>query len=281
MLRAAKRPQPGKPEIRDIGFAETGPVTLVVGADDERVSDLGHLLAILATDRSVRTLPIAIAAPGAALALVSGEIERLSRFYGLNVRLIFADAVDDVFDALQAGVAATEAGTLALLSAHVLPLREGWLPELLAAHRRSGERPLVCPTILYEDGSVRWAGTMLGENGDRRAISQPHVGFPRSALSGTGQQDISAGTLEACVGSRATFVGLEGLGHGYLTPAARNLDMAFRIRLNGTPAIWLPEVEMIAADDALAPPGSREIHDRIDRALFDQSWSLAIANLRR
>ena len=121
---------------------------------------------------------------------------------------------------------------------------------------------------------------MLGEHDDRRTLSQPHVGFPRTVLGVAGPQEVSAGTLEACVVSRAALEGLGGAGHGYLTPAARNLDMAFRIRLNGTPAIWLPEVEMIAADDGVAPP-ARQISDRIDRALFDQSWSLAIANLRR
>ena len=93
-----------------------------------------------------------------------GEIERLCRFYGLRVRLVFADSVDDAFDAMEAGVAATEAGTIALLSAHVLPRSEGWLPRTSCRPSPIGRAAARLP-----DDPVRGRFRALGGNHAGRA----------------------------------------------------------------------------------------------------------------
>jgi hypothetical protein len=279
MLRSVGEEAPAVAERIDFGFDDSAPVALIVGLD-ERAADVACLLALLALDPATRSVPIALAGPADAMNQVSGEIERLAGFYRLSVRLVLADGVEDVFDAQEAGVAATRAGTLALLSGDVLPGTREWLAPVLAAHRRPGERVMVSPTILCEDRSVRWAGTWLDRDDGSPALVNRHLGFPQSAIAGREPEEISTGTLECCVLSRAAFLAADGFSRGYLGGAAKNLDMALRIRLAGAAALWLPEVEMLAADDAPDVP-AWQLARRIDRWSFDHRWSLAIANMTR
>lgn len=280
MLRSLGRSPPRASVAVDIGaIDDDAPVALVIGAD-ERVGEALSLLALLAADPFTRRLPTILAAPEDALSSVTGDIRRLAGFYRLPVRLVPTRPGDDIIDGFAAGAAATQAKTLALLSADVLPGTAGWLQRLLQTYRVRGEQHLVCPTILFEDGSVRWAGMWLDERDGKRTLAGRHAGLSRGALAGAALEEVSAGTLDCCVLPRAAFGVADGVSRGYLGTAAKNLDMALRIRLAGTTALWLPDVEMIAAEDA-APAGAIALTRRVDRWSFDHRWSLALDNLRR
>ena len=278
MLRSLDRNPTRTLETIDIGaFDDSTPLTLVVGAD-ERVGEAVSLLSVLATDPFARSLPIVLAAPVDALSPIAGEIRRLANFYRLSIRLVPTESGVDIYDAMEAGVGATSSRSLALLSANILPGTDGWLPRLLQTYRLRGEQHLVSPTILFEEGSVRWAGSWLEEHDGRRELSHPHVGYPRGVLAGASIEEVTEGTLDCCILPRAAFLAAEGFACGYLGPAAKNLDMALRIHLSGTPALWQPEVEMLSAEDG-APAGIELTH-RIDRWSFDHRWSLALASIR-
>ncbi|HVY19758.1 MAG TPA: hypothetical protein VHA70_06710 [Bauldia sp.] len=283
MLRAAGHVPPSTAETTDLGppaaFDDPASVALVIGAD-ERAGDALGLLPLLAIDPYARRLPVVFAAPAEALSAITGDIRRLASFYRLSLRLVPTMPAADAFDGLEAGVAATRAGTLALLAANLLPASPGWLQRLLETYRQNGGRHLVSPTVLFEDNSVRWAGTEFGERNGKREIRFRHRGFPRAALAGAELLEVSAGTLECCVVSRAGFEAAGGFARAYLGPAAKNLDMALRIRLAGTPALWQPETEMVAAEErpaAAEPP----LAGRVDQWAFDHRWALALTNMRR
>ena len=279
MLRSLERLPAVASEVTDIGaFYPAAPIALVIGGD-ERVGEALSLLALLAIDPFARTLPIVLAAPSDAIAPIAGEIRRLATFYRLSMRLVPTGPGSDVYDALESGAGATGADTIALLSIHVLPGTADWLSRLLQTYRLRGKRHLVSPTILFEDGSVRWAGSRLDKYDGRRELKHPRVGYPRTALAGAALEEVSAGTLDCCVLPRASFLAADGFAHGYLGLAAKNVDMALRIRLAGTPALWEPEVEMLCAEDA-TPASGIELTHRIDRWSFDHRWSLALASVR-
>jgi hypothetical protein len=279
MLRSLEPAPAVASDVTDIGaFDIAAPMALVIGGD-EHVSETLSLLALLAIDPFARTLPIVLAAPADALASFAGEIRRLATFYRLSIRLVSSASGSDVYDSLEAGTNATNAETLALLSSHVLPGTADWLSRLLQTYRLRGEQHLVSPTILFEDGSIRWAGSWLDEHDGRRELTHPHLGYPRAALAGAGLEQISAGTLDCCVLPRAAFVAADGFARGYLSLTAKNADMALRIRLAGTPALWQPEIEMLSAEDG-SPAGAVELTHRIDRWSFDHRWSLALATVR-
>jgi len=282
MLRMLEQRPSAAVETTDVGlpgaFDETDALALVIGGDAQ-LGDALHLFPLLATDPFARTLPIVVAAPADTLATLAGELRRLASFYRLSLRLVPMSAGDDVLDALEAGAAATQAGTLALLSAHLLPASPGWLRALVTAHRLKGGRFVVCPTILFDDGSVRWAGIHLDEIGGKREFNNQYLGYPRSILSGAVLEEVAAGTVECCVISRASLEAAGGFRHAYLGLAAKNLDMALRVRLAGTPALWHPGAEMVAAEER-GPSAGSALTRRVDQWAFDHRWALALANLR-
>jgi hypothetical protein len=262
-----------------VAFDSADATALVVGGDAQ-LGDALHLLPLLATDPFARTLPIVIAAPADVLASVSGEIRRLASFYRVSLRLVPMLAGDDVLDALEAGAAATKAGTLALLSAHMLPASAGWLQKLVTTHRQRNGTFVVCPTILFEDGSVRWAGVHLDEHDGKREFANQYLGYPRSVLAGAEPEEVAAATFECCVISRAAFEAAGAFARGYLGVAAKNLDMGLRVRLAGTPALWQPASEVVLAEDRGVMPAPA-LARRVDQWAFDHRWALALTNLRR
>jgi hypothetical protein len=260
-----------------VAFADAD-LAIVIGAD-ERVAEMISVLPLLACDPELRGLPIVLAAPRDALASVAGDLTRLTQFYGLSLRVIGTEPGADVFDSLLEGAAATTAPTLVLLSGEVLPRHAGWLGTLLAAYRAEGGRTLVSPTIVFEDGSVRWAGAWLDHSAERKRVVMPHAGFPADAVTRGARQETLSGTLECCVVARDAITAL-GPAAGYLGAAAKNLDLALRIRQAGMPSLWVPHVEMVAAGDIAAGFGL-DFARRIDRWSLDHRWSLALASLSR
>ena len=124
LLRTAERGVLPAGEVTDIGPAaaldDPASLAIVIGADD-RAADVLGLLPLLAIDPFTRGVPIVLAAPADTLSAISGEIRRLASFYRLAMRLVPTMRGDDLLDGLGAGVAATRAGALALVSANILP----------------------------------------------------------------------------------------------------------------------------------------------------------------
>ncbi|MGU3495977.1 hypothetical protein ACLBXM_18195 [Xanthobacteraceae bacterium A53D] len=260
-------------------------MALVVGVDDG-AAQVGVLMSLLALEASTRALPIVMAVREDGFDDVAGEVRRLADFYGLQVRLVRAEGAEDVCDALEAGVRATTAEHLVLLCAHVLPRGSGWLARLERAYRARGGKCLVSPTLLFEDDSIRWAGTMLDGEGPARGLNDRLVGYPRSSVAKAEPMEVTAGTVECCILPRSAFEAVEGFTRGYLGIAEKRLDLALKLRLGGTPSVWVPEVEMVCADETsegasgAAASTWHGLVRRVDRWAFDKRWSLAVANMR-
>jgi hypothetical protein len=278
MLRSLPRPAPHV-EVRDFGFPKEAPLAIVIGAD-RRLADVTALLALLALDPDTRGLPIVVAAPNLAVMEVGEEIRRISEFYRLSVRLVGADPIEDVYDAMEAGAAASTARTLVLLSAHVVPGAQGWFSALTAAFRQRRERMIISPTILFDDGSIRWAGNQIQDRQGTRTLVNRFAGLSWHLVEGAEPVEVTTAALDCCVVSRSAFEAAKGFSGSYIGPLQKAADMALRIRLCGTPSLWLPSVKMFGIDpppddDAYATP----MVDRLDRWCFDREWALALSNL--
>jgi hypothetical protein len=280
MLAAMSRAQPAPLSTSKVGVtsSKNASIAIVIGAD-RRAADATNLLAVLAADTHARDLPIVFAAPEEALRAIAGEIARLASFYDLSVELAECERGATNFDAMMAGAMASKASTLVMLSADTLPLTADWLPRLLAAHRLRGERHIVCPTILFEDRSVRWGGAWFDEDEGRQRLTTPNLGLPVDALAVAEPQKVTAGTLECCVLPRAAIAAIGDAPGALLGAAARNLDLALQLRQGGTPALWVPDVLMVAAGDVAT--GAAPIARRIDDRLLETRWSPAASSPRR
>ena len=280
MLQSVEGVTPRIVSTTDHGaMPENAAKAIVIGCNDA-VGDAGVLLPLLALDPETRSLPIVLAGPEEAVNEQAGNLLRLAAFYRLTLRIVAAEGVYDVCDALEAGVEAAPAEVLVCLSSDVLPGSEGWLATLERAFAARQGQCAVSPSIVYEDDSIRWAGVWLEDEGDRRALCNHYVGYPRAALAGAEPSEVVVPTLDCCMLSRTAFRGAGGFTHGYAGPGGKALDFALKLRMAGTRSVWVPQVEMITteSDGDFGAPWKRLVRD-LDRVSFDARWALAISNM--
>jgi len=280
-LQAAEIAPPRPAETTDIGgFEAEAPLGLVVGLD-HRPRELSALFALLAMDPEVRPLPIVLAAPSESFDRIGAEARRLARFYRLSMRLVAVEGVEDACDAIEAGVRACRFQTVALLSGAAQIRMPGWLGRLERAYRARGGQCVASPTLLFEDNSIRWAGAWLEGEGQNRRIANRFVGYPLDAIGNLGPMEVAAGASECCVLSRAAFVEAGGFARNYFTTAEKGLDLCLKLRMQGAPSLWVPEVEVYAVDDGeTAAPHLGALAQLADRTSFDRRWALAISNMK-
>lgn len=279
-LQAAEIAPPRAIETHDTGsFNADAALGLVIGLD-QRQRELSSLFALLAIDPEVRSLPIVVAAPGESFDRLGAEARRLARFYGLQVRLVLVEGVEDTCDALEAGVRACRFQTVALLSGAAQIRMSGWLGRLERAYRARGGHCVASPTLLFEDNSIRWAGAWLEGEGAGRRVYNRFVGYPLDAIGSLGPMEVAAGATECCVMSRNAFLEADGFSRGYFTTGEKGLDLCLKLRMNGVPSLWVPEVEVYVVEDAESRPHVGALVSLADRASFDRRWALAISNMR-
>lgn len=280
MMQAMAAPAPAVTEICDFDFDDSeASRVLVIGAGID-VEEAAVTLCLLALDAETKDMPIIVAAPLEAFDSIAPEAERLSRFYGIKVRVIGATGVQDPCDAFEAAIQATKAETLIFLAAGVLPRQAGWVSSLERAYRNRGGKALISPTILYEDNSIRFAGTWLDQ--EEQKLVDRYIGYPRDVVRGSQPTEVIAGSLSCCIVSRESIASVGGFTRSYLGAGEKGRDLCLKMRLGGTPAIWLPDVEMISADNDVGPSAfpAHRLAQKVDRWSFDRKWSLLINNMR-
>jgi len=280
MMQAMAAPAPAVAEIRDFDFDDSeSSRALVIGTGID-IEEAAVTLSLLALDAETKDMPIIVAAPLEAFDSIAPEAERLSRFYGIKVRVIGATGVQDACDAFEAAIQATKAEMLIFLAAGVLPRQAGWISSLERAYRNRGGKALISPTILYEDNSIRFAGTWLDQ--EEQKLVDRYIGYPRDVVRGSQPTEVIAGSLSCCIVSRESIASVGGFTRSYLGAGEKGRDLCLKMRLGGTPAVWLPDVEMISADNDVGPSAfpAHRLAQKIDRWSFDRKWSLLINNMR-
>ncbi len=195
--------------------------------------------------------------------------------------IVAVEGVEDACDALEAGVRACRFQTVALLSGAAQIRMPGWLGRLERAYRARGGQCVASPTLLFEDDSIRWAGAWLEGEGASRRIANRFVGYPLDAVGNLGPMEVAAGASECCVLSRAAFIEVGGFARNYFTTAEKGFDLCLKLRMAGSPSLWVPDVEVYAVDDAeTATPHAGALAQLADRTSFDRRWALAISNMK-
>jgi hypothetical protein len=280
MMQALAAPAPQVVETRDFGFDDDGATkVLVVGAGLD-AGEVSAALVLLALDAEARDVPVIVSIPIESFGSVAPEAERLASFYGLRIRVIGSEGVQDACDAFEAAVQATRAEALVFLSAGVLPRQAGWLSQMERAYRARSGKALVSPTIVFEDESVRFAGTWFDR--DEQKLVDRYIGYPRDVVQGSRPSEVMAGSTACCIVARSAIEAAGGFTRSYLETAEKSRDLCLKLRLAGTMSVWIPDVEMISAEEDAGGTGLplRRLAQRIDRWSFDRKWSLVVNNMR-
>lgn len=280
MIQAFDHPKPRAVETRDFGYDESSARLCLALGGRRDAEEVLVALSLLALDPEMHSVPILLCVPMELFGRIAAEVQRLARFYGLGVRLVGADGVQDSCDSLEAAVQVTNVETLAFLSAGVLPRGPGWLSVMERTYRKRNGKVLVSPTIVFEDNSICFAGTLLDQR--ERKLVDSFLGYPCDVIRDAEPTEVMAGSTACCIVSRSAFHDIGGFSQSYMSVKEKARDLCLKLKLAGTPSLWLPDVEMIAADgdpvDASLP--WQRLVQHVDRWSFDRRWSLLVANMR-
>ncbi|GAB2184077.1 hypothetical protein [Roseibium sp. LAB1] len=280
VLQANDAPDPVVVETIDLGpVPEHAAFALVIGLDGN-FEKSRVLLSLCALDPVLRAAPVVLVASHEEALEQIEDFRQLAGFYGLAVRLVLADHVEDALDALQAGVEASPAETVVCLSSGVLPREAGWLEPLLAAFQAQDASCIAAPTLLYEDETIRWGGAWVEPEDGRYLLKQHYLGYPRRTLHGADVSPVAAAPFDCCVLPRSALAEAGGFSRKYLGTDEKGLDAALRLKLSGIGSLWVPQVEMIHAEDS--GPGERswkKLVSELDRRSFERIWSPVLADL--
>lgn len=281
LLGAVSLSEPTVADVTDVSPIPDAPSTSIVIGSDGSIDKLRTLLPVLALDPYLRGTPIVVCAAETAIDEQFQEIARLGSFYGLALRIVRADKVEDTLDAIQAGLQAAPSETVVCLGAGVMPLGPGWLDALLAEYRNHDDACVVTPTVLYEDETIRWAGTWIDRDGEAHVLRQHYVGYPRRTLMGAEASEVAAAPFDCCVVSKTAFLASGGFARNYLGTDEKGLDVSLKLRAAGVKSYWVPQIEMVHPEDG---QGSERLWHKLvgqhDRRQFEHLWRGRLGTLK-
>jgi hypothetical protein len=202
---------------------------------------------------------------------------RLSRdldFYGIAADVLVATEPVDQCEALEIGVEATDDPLLAFLSPRVHSLGPNWLVDLLAALGEGRVPSAVSPTLLYEDGSVRYAGidaVELTASAPYGSVVCSRAGYPRGALPRHDGRTLAC-AVECCAMTRSAFELVGGFSQGYASDNFKGVDLFLRMGIAGVRMSWTATAELYALDDLPVASDSAQVAKLVDGWSFRATW---------
>jgi hypothetical protein len=214
---------------------------------------------------------------------VTDVLRRLPRdldFYGLSADVLVAVEPVDSCEALEIGAAACGAANLVFLSPRVHALGPNWLVDLIAALDDAAKPCAVSPTLLYEDGSVRYAGIDSVEFSAVAPYASAicaRAGYPRGALVRSQMESTYCGMIDCCAMTRTAFDAAGGFSHGYALDILKGTDLFLRMSAAGVHVKWAAGVELYALDDLQAvTEHSALVGVQVDGWSFKAAWQTKI-----
>jgi hypothetical protein len=192
----------------------------------------------------------------------------LVRFYQLPASIIAVPHTPQPAGAVREAATASEADSFLLASAAVVGCASGWRDALHRAAR--GEA--ACPTVLFEDRSLRFAGPTNIAFDDRApfvGIHAPLAGACASVAKSGDPAPTDAGTFACCLIRRPALPALARAAQ-FITGPGQEAAFFLALRDAGLTGIWVPSVQVSAPEDdpALTKPAS----PLVDGWILRQTW---------
>ncbi|MEN4904614.1 glycosyltransferase [Luteimonas sp. TWI1437] len=208
----------------------------------------GHLPQTLACLRAIAAHP-----PQASIEVIvvddaspDDSAATLARIGGLRLHVMSANA--GFIGACNAGAALARGGHLLFLNNDTVP-QPGWLDAMLATFAREPDAGIVGAQLVYPDGRLQEAGTMLvrdgrGENRGRLADPMhPQLRY---------RADVDYVSGAALMLPRALFERLDGFDICYAPAGYEDADLALRVREAGLRVAMQPEACVVHLEGASA-----------------------------
>jgi GT2 family glycosyltransferase len=241
-------------------------------------SDFDINLARFSSDPDFEDVELIVVAPRAGGDQVAQALRRYAPFYRLAGTLVLTDEPLDYHSALNAGATVASTELLVFLSPSVFPRERGWLGALINEIENTPDAAAASPTLLYEDDSVRFAGTEAADTADGDVCDR-FRGYGHHWLDGAEARPVLAGSAECCVVRKQLFFALGGFSHEFVCPDWRSRDFGLRLKATGGTFYWLPGLRLYAIDDDRSEPQDYWMRVRrlVDRLGFARKWSASTA----
>ena len=172
----------------------------------------------------------------------------LIRFYALPASVIGVDRTPLPAEAVHEAAAVSQAENFLLASRGIVCTTPGWRDVM---HHTAGSEPAVCPTILFEDYSVRFAGPTHITFLDRApfaSIQAPLAGACAD-LAGEGEPiRADAGTFACCLIRRAALPALAQAVR-FATEAGQEAAFFLSLQEAGLHSTWVPSIRVHAPEE--------------------------------
>ena len=179
------------------------------------------------------------------------SLRALIRFYDLPATILACRARPSPACALREASLASQASAFLLVQPDLSAPEPGWRHALRAAARG---RAFVCPTVLYEDWSTRYAGAtdlVFPDGAPYAEIRIPSAGLPRPTTGLDAPAPINSGTFACCLVQRSALPALDTV-EGFLTETGQEAAFFRRLRDLGLTGLWLPSVQVYAPEQDAA-----------------------------
>jgi len=201
-----------------------------------------------------------------------GTLRGLVRFYALPATILASAGTAGPAAALREAAQCTAAAVFLLAGPGASGRAPGWRQTLYRAATGRDGQAFACPTLLYEDWSIRYAGS--GELGfqDIAPDAPPQAqvpGMPAGLVASQAPVPASVGTLECCALRRTALAALDGAGV-LSTDAGREADFFLRLRKAGLAGVWVPSVQVCAPDDGAEAQG--QAGRIVDKWMLREAW---------
>lgn len=258
--------------------AAAPPAVSVIVPLGEDWADFDVNLAHFAADPDFAAAELIVVAPRPSAAAIAARLKRAAHFYGLGGRLVLSPVQGDRFEALALGAAAARAPYLLLLAPTVLPIARGWLGTLLGEAARLPAKAALCPTLLYEDHSIRFAGSDGPPAGAVGAGGR--TGYAAAAIDEGSVRPVWAGVLDCCCLRADAFTALGGEGEPYVSGQLTSLAFACRLRAAGGAFYWAPKIALYALDEEERPDEAHWLKVRrlVDERSFQARWGALLSS---
>jgi hypothetical protein len=196
-----------------------------------------------------------------ALVLVCGDrwddlsvaaLRRCAAFYGLPASVLRTEGPASGTGALDAAAAATGAHTFLLASPGAVGITAGWRRALRDAAEAGPVPRCACPTILYEDMSVRYSGISGMEATDCApwiSVRSEFAGFPSALVpGGDAAEPALIGSLSCCLVPRAALERAGGARRATATEWGAGTAFFLRLREAGVATVWVPGVRVVVPE---------------------------------
>lgn len=181
-------------------------------------------------------------------------LQRLVGFMGLRACVLPAPEAGEALTALAVAAAAMPGTAWFLLAdpatAGAAP---GWRAALRAAAIQARTPSVVCPTLLYEDFSIRFAGAATFSAlpvAPYAVVQRPLAGMPAALADDGAPRPAALGTLACCLLPRAALKVLCRARAGLSTAFGQETAAFLRLQAAGFGCLWVPRARVFAPEIA-------------------------------